>query len=205
MNVANLYRKLKRILNNSNEALVNKGLNAVNTLNKIPIEIEKLGEINLLPYVVRNEIIEITEEDIRGCQTIGFRAFQKCTNLTNVTIPDGVTTIGDYAFSACTNLTNVIIPNSVITIGSSVFDWCTNLTNVTIPDGVTSIGYNAFNYCTSLTDIYLYPTTPPTLQNTNAISTATTTIHVPIGCGDAYKNATNWSNFADKIVEDIEI
>ena len=109
------------------------------------------------------------------------------------------------SFFRCTSLTNVTIPNSVTTIGYSAFSACTSLTNVTIPNSVTIIESGAFDYCTSLTDMYLYPTTPPTLQNTNAISTATTTIHVPIGCGDAYKNATNWSSFADKIVEDIEI
>ena len=43
-------------------------------------------------------------------------------------------------------------------------------------------------------------TTPPTLSNTNAISTATTEIQVPMASVDAYKTATNWTNFADIIV-----
>ena len=53
--------------------------------------------------------------------------------------------------------------------------------------------------------MYMYPTTPPTLVSKNAISTATTTIHVPIGSGSTYKSATNWSEHADKIVEDIPV
>ena len=198
--------KLKDIYNQLLTLLLQFKKICVKNLDKIPVQINQIvvGENRLIHFVDKS-IDKIYETDLSYATSIRDNLFTFCENLTSVTIPNSVMSIDDYAFNNCTNLTNVIIPNSVITIGSSVFDWCTNLTNVTIPDGVTSIGYNAFNYCTSLTDIYLYPTTPPTLQNTNAISTATTTIHVPIGCGDAYKNATNWSNFADKIVEDIEI
>ena len=81
---------------------------------------------------------------------------------------------------------------------------CSNLITVTIPDNVIEIVRGAFYKCINLTDMYLYSTIPPTLGSTDTIPT-TTTIHVPIGSGDAYKNATNWSSFADKIVEDIEI
>ena len=65
-----------------------------------------------------------------------------------------------------------------------------------------SIGNSAFELCTNLTDIYLKSTTPPTLGNIDAIPT-TTIIHVPVGSGETYKSATNWSNHASKIVEDI--
>ena len=39
--------------------------------------------------------------------TIGDYAFQVCSSLTSVTIPDSVTTIGDYAFNYCKSLTSV--------------------------------------------------------------------------------------------------
>lgn len=97
------------------------------------------------------------------------------------------------------------IPNSVTTIGSFAFYSCRNLTNITIPNSITDISFLAFKGCTSLTDMYLYPNTPPTLDSTNAISTATIAIHVPVGSGDAYKSATNWSQYADIIIEDIVI
>lgn len=43
-------------------------------------------------------------------------AFYLCTNLTSMTIPDGVTTIGKIAFASCSGLTNVAIPDSVTSI-----------------------------------------------------------------------------------------
>ena len=125
-------------------------------------------------------------------------------NLTTITIPDNVTTIGDSAFWECENLTTVIIPNSVTTLSNQAFIYCSNLTTITIPNSVTSIGSGAFQGCRSLTDIYIHPVIPPKIGNYMAIPTITT-IHVPIGSGDAYKNATNWSSYADKIVEDIVV
>ncbi len=80
--------------------------------------------------------------------TIGYRAFEGCTGLTSVTIPNSVTTIGSSAFGGCTGLTSVTIPNSVTTIGGSAFSGCTGLTSVTIPNSVTSIGQWAFSDCT---------------------------------------------------------
>ena len=57
-----------------------------------------------------------------------------------------VTSIGDEAFNYCTGLTSITIPNSVTSIGNSAFYGCTGLTSVTIPNSVTSIGEDAFYY-----------------------------------------------------------
>ncbi len=79
--------------------------------------------------------------------SIGGGAFEGCTSLTSVTIPDSVTSIGGSAFSECAGLSSVTIPGSVTSIGESAFFRCTSLESVTIPDSVTSIGYEAFSYC----------------------------------------------------------
>ena len=64
-----------------------------------------------------------------------------------------MTSIGNYAFDSCTGLTSVTIPNSVTSIGEGAFYYCTGLTSVTIPNSVDSIGSDAFSYCTGLTSI----------------------------------------------------
>ena len=85
--------------------------------------------------------------------SIGNSAFYNCSSLTSVTIPDSVTSIGYWAFGGCSGLTSVTIPNSVTNIGNHAFHDCTGLTSVTIPNSVTSIGYEAFAYCSSLTTV----------------------------------------------------
>ena len=86
---------------------------------------------------------------------IGSYAFSYCTNLTSVTIPNGVTYIGYYAFFVCSNLTSVTIPSSVKTIDFAAFMGCSGLSSVTIPDGVTKLGEHAFENCIGLTSITL--------------------------------------------------
>ena len=58
-----------------------------------------------------------------------------------------VTRIGNRAFQYCTGLTSVTIPNSVTIIGDAAFTGCVGLTSITIPNSVTSIGMGAFQYC----------------------------------------------------------
>ena len=88
-----------------------------------------------------------------GATKIGANAFNGCTGLTSVTIPNSVTEIREYAFYDCTSLTSITLPNSVTKIGELAFRNCTSLTNLIIPDKVTSIGVAAFKYCTGITSI----------------------------------------------------
>ena len=85
--------------------------------------------------------------------SIGLSAFDGCSGLTSITIPNSVTSIGIKAFADCTSLTSITIPNSVTSIGSDAFSHCSGLTSITIPNSVTSIGNFAFSDCTSLTSI----------------------------------------------------
>ena len=80
-------------------------------------------------------------------------AFNNCSKLTSVTIPNSVTSIGTGAFYSCSGLTAITIPNSVTSIGINAFNHCYRLTSVTIPNSVTSIGINAFSSCFGLTSI----------------------------------------------------
>ena len=85
--------------------------------------------------------------------SIGQGAFVYCSSLTSVEIGNSVTSIGDYAFYYCSSLTSVIIGNSVTSIGVYAFVYCSSLTSIQIPNSVTSIGEWALGYCSSLTSI----------------------------------------------------
>ena len=123
--------------------------------------------------------------------------------LTELTIPSEITSINGFTFSGCTSLTSVAIHNQVASIGRSVFSSCTGLTSVTIGNSVTSIDELAFYRCSNLVEIYCKPTTPPALGGTYVFDYGPSSgrqIYVPSASVEAYKTATNWSQYADQIV-----
>lgn len=79
-------------------------------------------------------------------------AFAGLTQLTTVTLPEGLTIIGKCAFASCAKLTNLDLPQSLKTIDTEAFRQCTALT---IPNGLpaTMDGYlnnTAFYNCYNL-------------------------------------------------------
>ena len=87
--------------------------------------------------------------------SIGSYAFNSCSSLSSVTIPDSVTSIGRFAFGYCSGLTSVTIPDSVTSIGQDAFWGCSNLMSVAIPDSVTSIENMTFRNCGNLTSVII--------------------------------------------------
>ena len=87
-----------------------------------------------------------------GTLGIADYAFNECTGITSVTIPNSVTSIGAYAFRNCDGLTSLDIPNSVTRIGSGAFLRCIGITSLIIGNGLTNIN-NDFNSCIGLTSI----------------------------------------------------
>ena len=138
--------------------------------------------------------------------SIGNSAFDGCTGLTSVTIPDRVTSIDWYAFSGCTglttvnwnatactsagsynypifkgcsNLATVTIGDNVKIIPSYAFHGCTGLTNVTIGNSVTSIGSNAFSGCTGLTSVTIPDSVTSIGSNAFYDCTGLTSVTIP--------------------------
>ena len=105
---------------------------------------------NSNPYLV---LIKAKNQSIASCKIhpntkiIYYDAFHRCSNLTSIVIPDGVTNIGFGAFQVCGSLTSIVIPDSVIIIDDVAFWGCSNLTSIVIPASVTSIGESVQVLC----------------------------------------------------------
>ena len=94
------------------------------------------------------------EHNGRPVTAIGYSAFNHCTDLTSVTIPDSVTVIDAYAFDSCFSLENVKFGSGLREIGFWAFA-NTGLTKIELPDSLTDIDTHAFMYCSSLKEVNL--------------------------------------------------
>ena len=104
-------------------------------------------------YLNDAEVTELTIPD--GITSIGQNAFQGWAGLTSVKIPETVTSIGNNAFEGCTGLSSLSIPNSVTEIGQIAFERCTGLSSITLGNAVKTIDSYAFAGCTALTGIVI--------------------------------------------------
>ena len=110
--------------------------------------------------------------------SIGNYAFNNCTELTSVVIPNSVTLIDEDAFAYCTSLASVTIGNSLTTINGWAFFGCIELTNLNLPNTVKTIGEYAFCNCTSLTNVNI-PASLTTLGGWAFFNCALTEAHLP--------------------------
>lgn len=88
-----------------------------------------------------------------GVTSIGDYAFEDCSALKKLDIPQSVTEIGSKAFRGCSALTSLELPQTVNRIGNTAFQGCSNLETINIPSGVKSIEKDTFHGCEKLNDV----------------------------------------------------
>lgn len=97
--------------------------------------------------------------------------------------------------------TQVVVPGETEWIGTGAPVFSSNMKRITIPAGVTHISYDAFKYCTNLKTIICQGTTPPIYDDggepfpTSLLNT--TTVYVPKGCTETYRQGWPYRTFAD--------
>lgn len=159
--------------------------------------------------------------------SIATEAFYGCTSLTTISLPQSLTRISPKAFFGA-GLTSITIPGSIKTISSAAFA-STKLTSITINEGVQIIDQSAFSnianpiqevsFPESITNINDYAFSNTLVQNYYVHNTSDKIelgaknpflalpilkIHVFKGMANEFKNAKNWSNYKDYIVDDVE-
>lgn len=86
---------------------------------------------------------------LTNIRSIGNCAFQNCSGLMSIDIPDSVSSIGNYVFSA-SGLVSINLPNiSGSSMGEYIFSDCTNLNTAQI----YRLGFGMFKNCQSLNDV----------------------------------------------------
>lgn len=160
--------------------------------------------------------------DLSNVTNIGNSAFSGCSSLTEVSISN-VVSIGGDAFAGCKSLIidDLNLPKleslnstsfqyvklrkisnlgTITSVPQGCFVDCSELTEVTLPSTLTSIARDSFLRCTSLSHVKMLAETPPSLDATAFNRTDSTfVIYVPDASVEAYKTATNWSAYADRI------
>lgn len=133
-------------------------------------------------------------------EAIPIATFRSCTNLVKANLPTSVISIGSSAFADCTSLADVNFSEltRLTTISESAFKRLV-MPIVDLPQSVTFIGNEAFRF--AKTEKFIFRSYSPPQLNSLAFNgtPSTMSIYVPDESVDAYKSATNWSAYADRI------
>lgn len=81
-------------------------------------------------------------------------AFNECTGLTSVKLPNNMTEIGNGAFLGCTQLAGITLPTQLTKMGDYAFNE-SGLMAIVIPDSCKSISSSAFADCVSPKNVTL--------------------------------------------------
>lgn len=151
---------------------------------------------NLSAYLTKNW--EYRNVETFGLHMIAFFNRHMLINgeeVTNLVIPSDVARIGDNALHGYSNISSIVIPNGVLSIGMNAFNRCSRLKSIAIPESVKSIGAGAFWNCHKLESIYFKHELPPRRVSLHNY----TKIYVPKQSAELYKQAEEWSYYADRI------
>lgn len=132
-------------------------------------------------------------------------ALRGCPNITSLTLT-AVTSIGQDALRQMTSLERVIISGGVKSFPTSSYGWdsgvmygCTALKFAYLPATVTSAP-SVFIGCSKLETVIFRSVNPPTITaNTFSGCSALANIYVPDESVEAYKTATTWVDYANRI------
>lgn len=84
---------------------------------------------------------------------VGMGAFENCSRITSLVLPNSVTNINKDAFKNCTGLKTVRFGQSLKGIGWSAFKGCSGISSLTLPDSLRTVGWETFSGCSGLKEL----------------------------------------------------
>ena len=99
-----------------------------------------------------NTVKGISYEIPKGVEVIRTKAFYKCSDVRELTLPATLKAIEEKAFFRC-SISEIVLPKKLEFIGKDAFSYCSGLKKLEIPASVREIGDYAFYNCISLIDI----------------------------------------------------
>lgn len=152
-------------------------------------------------YALRHVSLPYTDDTLNCSGTYEFYVAPALTRLRL----QGNVSGGRGTFTNCFSLEEIGGSGYLSNTGAlSSYDNLYALKKFTIHPDCTAVNGDKFlNNAYSLEDLYVYPTTPPTLQYASINTHSFLRIHVPASSLTAYKEATNWSTYADYMIGDL--
>ena len=127
--------------------------------------------------------------------SLGSAAFYSAKLEGDLNLPKCAGTLSECFRNA--NITSANIP--LVTKLNSEFHYNQKLKKVVTGEGLVEIAGTTFRGCILLEVVVMKATTPPTLSSESFVNSTISSIYVADESVEAYKAATNWSNFATKI------
>ena len=112
-----------------------------------------------------------------------------------------VISIGDYAFDGCSQITDIILPEGITTIQTYAFENCANLKSIRIPKSVISIDRDAFSNCPKLSGIWVSAGNKNYCSDTSGVlysADMTILLRAPMALADPYTIPASVQNIGDR-------
>ena len=137
----------------------------------------------------------VTQVQIPNSVTmIGEAAFADAEDLTDITLPLGLTAVSRYMLAG-TAVSNIVLPEGVTDIGAGAFEDCTDLHTLYMPASVRRIGDQAFAYCSYLSEIYSDAADAPRMSGNPFEGCADISVLLPdASTARRYQNADGWED-----------
>lgn len=153
---------------------------------------------------------------------LGSSVFKNLTTFTSIVGMESITSVASDCFNGCKNFAQTInMPKLESLTGYYVFGWiaseraenlgvitsyttgfyyCPNLNFIRFPSTLATFNSNAMQGCTALETLIFEAVTPPTFSGSFSTTNKSFLIYVPDESVTAYREASGWVDYADRIL-----